>query len=93
MGVPDSFADREEFERLNRNNSDGKFMPFTDGTLSILNSNLKVNAQIKFEDVYPTSLSTLRFETTGSDTDYFVAEVTFKYKSYDVCNKDGISVL
>lgn len=93
LGVPDSFADREEFERLNRNNSDGKFMPFTDGTLSILNSNLKVNAQIKFEDVYPASLSTLRFETTGSDTDYFIAEVTFKYKSYDVCDKDGISVL
>jgi hypothetical protein len=93
LGVPDSFRERSKFERENTNPNDGKFYPFTDGTLSVLNSSLKVIAQIKFEDVYPISLSTLRFESTGTDTDYFIAEVTFKYKSYDVCNKDGISVL
>ena len=93
LGVPDSFASRTEFERLNRNNADGQYMPFTDATLFILNSNMKNVVQIKFEDVYPVSLNTIRFETTGQDTDYFVAEVTFKYKSYDVCNKDGVSVL
>jgi hypothetical protein len=92
LGVPDSFADRDTFERLNRTN-DGLFNPYTDGTLFVLNSNLKTIAQIKFEDVYPTSLSTLRFEVTGTDTDYFIAEVSFKYKSYDVCDKNGISLL
>lgn len=92
LGVPDSFADRQKFERENTNNA-GLYNPYTDGTLLILNSNLKVQSMIKFEDVYPTSLSTLRFETTGLDTDYFTAEVTFKYKSYDVCDKNGISLL
>ena len=57
------------------------------------NSSLKTVAQIKFEDVYPVSLNTLRFESSGTDTDYFVAEVTFKYKSYDLCNKEGVSVI
>lgn len=92
LGVPDSFQDREQYERENTSNA-GIFNPYTDGSLLILNSNLKPNAIIKFEDIFPTSLSTLRFETTGSDTDFFVAEVTFKYKSYDVCNKNGISML
>lgn len=93
LGVPDSFSDRAEYERVNTNPSDGKFSPYTDGTLFVLNSSLKTVAQIKFEDVYPVSLNTLRFESSGTDTDYFVAEVTFKYKSYDLCNKEGVSMI
>lgn len=92
LGVPDSFSDRQLFEKQNTTN-EGVYNPNTDGTLFVLNSNLKTIAQIKFEDVYPISLNTLRFEATGTDTDYFTAEVTFKYKSYDVCNANGISLL
>jgi hypothetical protein len=92
LGVPDSFEDRRTFERENTT-PQGIFNPYTDGTLLILNSNLKPNSIVKFEDIYPVSLSTLRFESTGSDTDYFTADVTFKFKSYDVCNSNGISLL
>jgi len=92
LGVPDSFADRQLFEKQNTTN-DGIYNPNTDATLFVLNSNLKTIAQIKFEDVYPINLNTLRFEATTTDTDFFTAEVTFKYKSYDVCNKNGISLL
>jgi hypothetical protein len=92
LGVPDSFYDRRTFERENTT-PQGIFNQYTDGTLLILNSNLRPVSIVKFEDIFPVSLSTLRFESTGSDTDYFTADVTFKYKSYDVCDANGISLL
>lgn len=55
---------------------------FSDGTLRILNSNFKEVAKVKFLDLFPTSLSSLDFDSTVTDVQYFTAEASFKYTVY-----------
>ena len=39
---------------------------------------------VKFSDLWPTDLTTLQFDATPGDIDYFTAEVTFKYTMYNI---------
>ena len=55
---------------------------FCDGTLRILNSNYREVAKVKFNDLFPTSLTSLDFDATNTDVQYFTAEATFKYTLY-----------
>ena len=57
---------------------------FSDGSLHILNSNFRDVAIVKFKDLFPISLTSLEFESSDSDINYFTAEVSFKYTIYDV---------
>lgn len=57
---------------------------FSDGTLRILNSNYNDTALIKFKDLFPVSLSSLEFDATKTDIQYFTADVTFKYTVYTI---------
>jgi hypothetical protein len=62
---------------------------FSDGTLRVLNSNLRDNALIKFKDLFPVSLSSLEFDATITEVQYLTAEVTFKYTVYTILGTDG----
>ena len=65
--------------------SDGQRDPkeaFCDGTLRILNSNYREVAKVKFNDLFPTSLTSLDFDATNTDVQFFTAEATFKYTLY-----------
>ena len=62
---------------------------FSDGTLSILNSNYRNTALVKFKNLFPTSLTSLEFETSDTDINYFTADVTFKYTVYNILSPDG----
>jgi len=62
---------------------------FSDGSLHILNSNYRDVAVVKFEGMFPTSLSSLEFEATDNDINYFTAEVTFKYTVYNILGPNG----
>ena len=57
---------------------------FSDGTLTVLNSNFNPMAYIKFTDMFPVSLSTLEFTASENDYTYFTATVTFKYLLYEI---------
>ena len=57
---------------------------FCDGTLSILNSNYREVAKVKFNDLFPVSITSLDFDATNNDVQYFTAEATFKYTIYDL---------
>jgi hypothetical protein len=57
---------------------------FSDGTLYILDSNFKTNATVKFKDLFPIYLSSLEFDATQTDVQYFTADVTFKYTIYNI---------
>ena len=57
---------------------------FCDGTLRILNSNYREVAKVKFNDLFPTSLTSLDFDATNTDVQYFTAEATFKYTVYNI---------
>ena len=57
---------------------------FCDGTLRILNSNYREVAKVNFNDLFPTSLTSLDFDATNTDIQYFTAEATFKYTVYNI---------
>ena len=52
---------------------------YSDGTLSILSSNLVPKFQVFFRNMFPYSLSTMSFDATQTDQEYFTADVSFKY--------------
>jgi hypothetical protein len=62
---------------------------FSDGSLYILNSNYNTTAIVKFRDLYPVSLSSLDFNATQPDVQYFTADAIFKYTIYDILDKNG----
>ena len=83
LGFPET---TQQFADLNKDR-DGIRDPkeaFCDGTLRILNSNYREVAQVKFRDLFPTSLTSLDFDATNTDVQYFTAEATFKYTVYKI---------
>ena len=81
LGFPET---TKEFAEIIKD-SDGQRDPkeaFCDGTLRILNSNYREVAKVKFNDLFPTSLTSLDFDATNTDVQYFTAEATFKYTLY-----------
>ena len=83
LGFPES---GKQFKDITTD-SDGIRDPkesFFDGTLSILNSNYREVAKVKFNDLFPVSITSLDFDATNTDVQYFTAEATFKYTIYDL---------
>ena len=62
---------------------------YSDGTLQILSNNLVPKFQVIFDDLFPYSLSTVTFDATDTDIEYFTAEVSFKYTLYTLTNLEG----
>tara|TARA_B100001094_G_scaffold82714_1_gene79004 strand:+ start:209 stop:784 length:576 start_codon:yes stop_codon:yes gene_type:complete len=84
LGYPKSV---DQFKQivLDRNTSDiDNLKQFSDGTLSILNSNFNPMAYVRFTDMFPVSLSTLEFTAQENDYTYFTATVTMKYLLYEI---------
>ena len=87
LGFPESL---DEFEKLESQAeifgryAQGQDNIYSDGTLSILSSNLIPKFQIFFRDLFPYSLSTMTFDATQTDQEYFTADVSFKYTIYTV---------
>ncbi len=61
----------------------------SDGTLQILSSNLVPKFQVVFEDLFPYSLSTVTFDATDTDIEYFTADVSFKYTLYNLTDLEN----
>ena len=62
---------------------------FSDASLHILNSNYRDVAVVKFKDLFPTSLTSLDFDATEDDINYFTAEASFKYTVYNITGANG----
>ena len=61
----------------------------SDGVLMIEDSNMVPNFQIFFRGLFPYSLSTLSFDATDTDVQYFTADVSFKYEIYVIEDLEG----
>ena len=59
---------------------------YSDGTLQILSSNFNAKFNVNFKDLFPTSLTTLTFDATDTDIEYFTADASFKYTAYELTN-------
>ena len=62
---------------------------YSDGTLQILSSNLVPSFQVVFTDLFPYTLSTVTFDATDTDIEYFTADVSFKYTIYNLTNMEN----
>ena len=66
---------------------------FSDGSLHILNINFQDVAIVKFQDLFPVGLTSLEFDATETDINYFTAEVVMRYTVYNIFDKDGFNRL
>ena len=92
LGYPEYVSQFEELQT-------GKVLPtrfkrkentiYSDAVLQILGSTMAPKFQVNFKDIFPVSLSTLTFDSTDTDIEYFTAEVSFKYTIYNITNLRG----
>ena len=96
LGFPEN---TDQFEELTKKGvlNDGKAYSYkqsgddiySDGTLQILTSNLVPKFHVKFSDLWPYSLTTMTFDATDTDIEYFTADVSFKYTIYGLTDLEN----
>ena len=86
LGFPESLAEFNDLKNEAILGPMGKSTEdvYSDGTLQILSSNLVPKFQVVFNDLFPYSLSTVTFDATDTDIEYFTADVGFKYTLYQI---------
>jgi hypothetical protein len=57
---------------------------YSDAILTVLNSKNIAKTEIRFKNVYPTSLGGLNYDVRLTDVDYISATVSFNYTSYEI---------
>jgi len=85
LGTPQEFKERKIWNDSYRD-VPSRDSRFSDATLQVLNNNNIANFDVVFKDLFPVDLSTLSFDVTGGDNDYFTATATFKYTLYEIRN-------
>jgi len=57
---------------------------YGDATLTILSNKNNPLVEVRFQDVFPTSLGGLSYTQTATDVEYLTVEATFQYKIYEI---------
>ena len=57
---------------------------YSDATLTILNSKNIAATEIRFHNIFPTSLGALSYDVQASDVNYLQASVDFSYMYYEI---------
>jgi hypothetical protein len=92
LGYPEDlnqFAKLQETGLVQGNYLKDRQNIYSDGTLQVLSSSQLPNFQVTFKDLFPYSLSTVTFDSTDTDIQYFTADVGFKYTVYDIVDLSG----
>ena len=92
LGYPESLNEIYDLQNEKSNSNvaiQNKMNIYSDGTLIILGSSFKPNFKINFSDLWPQSLTTLNFDATDTDIQYFTADVVFKYTIYNITDLSG----
>ena len=92
LGYPQSIKEYQDLEKktyIKQTFGQKRQDIYSDGTLQILSNNLVPKFQVLFDDLFPYSLSTITFDATDTDIEYFTAEVSFKYTLYTLTNLEG----
>ena len=92
LGYPESLKEIYDLQEEDRdiNIKDRQAMDlYSDGTLTVLGSSQLPNFKVMFRDLWPYSLTTLNFDATDTDVNYFTAEVGFKYTIYNITDISG----
>jgi len=92
LGFPENV---KEIIDLQNNDSRRTIIPektmdiYSDGSLMVLTSNNNINFKVNFQNMFPSYLSTLDFDATDTDVQYFTADVTFKYTIYNITDSSS----
>ena len=91
LGFPESTQQFRDLKEQNVLGPMGKTNDdvYSDGTLQILSSNMIPKFQVVFEDLWPYNLSTITFDATDTDIEYFTADVSFKYTIYNLTDLEN----
>ena len=88
IGFPESLEQiydfQDETEGVSRPDLQSTMNIYSDGTLIVYDSLSNPNFKVHFDNMFPYSLTTLQFDATLADTEYFTAEVSFKYDVYNI---------
>jgi len=57
---------------------------YSDATLTILNSKNIAKTEVRFQNVFPTTIGSLSYDVQASDIDYLKASASFSYMNYDI---------
>ena len=92
LGFPESLKeiyDLQDEEQFVKAKNSGLMNIFSDGTLTVLGSSNNALFKILYRDLWPYNLTTLQFDATDTDVNYFTAEVSFKYTIYNITDISG----
>ena len=78
----------DRFPGQTTNSEKGNVVPdggtYSDATLTILNSKNIAKVEIRFHNIFPTSLGALSYDVQASDVNYLQANVDFSYMYYEI---------
>ena len=89
LHFPEDFAQAKNIYQKQNNVDFLADGPYSDATLTILNSAMNPNKEVIFEDCYPIALSDLQFSTTAASVDYIECQATFRYRMFRILNMQG----
>ena len=92
LGYPETLGEIYDLqdEKKNVDMSQSNTMDiYSDGTLTVLGSSQNALFKVNFSDLWPYSLTTLNFDATDTDVNYFTADVGFKYTMYTITDLAG----
>ena len=92
LGYPQSIKEYQDLEKkayIKQTFGQRRQDIYSDGTLQILSNNLVPKFQVLFDDLFPYTLSTVTFDATDTDIEYFTAEVSFKYTIYNLTDLEN----
>ena len=89
LGYPESTEHFDKLEKEGKNVLPRQYkqmgdLIYSDGTLQILSSNMIAKFNVNFRELFPYTLTTLDFDATDTDIEYFTADVAFKYTMYTI---------
>jgi len=76
VGTDDNINSRQKSTSTEKN-------LYSDATLIVYNSKNMPKVNVKFKDMFPTSLSALEYSQDLTDVEYFKASATFRYLYYE----------
>jgi len=94
LGYPEKISEFADLENQSVLGKEVKFGQsgddiYSDATLQVLSNNLVPQFQVVFSDCFPYSLSTVTFDATDTDIEYFTADVSFKYTIYRITDLEN----
>ena len=72
---------QEQYKKLSENSE-----LTTDATLTVLTGNMNPQINFIFQECFPLNLSSIAFDSGGTDIDYVTADVSFRYDFYRIEN-------